>query len=387
MFNVVACGRRFGKTHFVNCELAVQTMLDEAGPFGYFAPTYKLLSESYRDIVRLLKPIIRSANATDKRIELITGGTWEGWTLEDEDAGRSRKYRRIAVDEAGLSKKLGAVWENAIYPTLSDYEGEAWFLGTPKGMNFFHQAFQMGRDPLEKEWASFHAPTSANPYIRATVIERARRQMTDRAFRQEYEAEFLEDAGGVFQGVRECIGSHPQGGAVSFFGLDLARTQDYTVLSGLSDTGIQRHMSRWNGVQWEATVERVGRVVEAHPGAVLVVDSSGVGDPVFELIRKRLPSHRCVSFKFTSESKRQLIENLQLQFERRDITILDDPVQTGELLAYEYDVTAKGTVTMNAPDGMHDDTVIALALAAWEFRPKQTGWATNLDFLKTLVNR
>ena len=345
-------------------------MLDEAGPFGYFAPTYKLLSESYRDIVRLLKPIIRSANATDKRIELITGGTWEGWTLEDEDAGRSRKYRRIAVDEAGLSKKLGTVWENAIYPTLSDYEGEAWFLGTPKGMNFFHQAFQMGRDPLEKEWASFHAPTSANPYIRPTVIERARRQMTDRAFRQEYEAEFLEDAGGVFQGVRECIGSHPQGGAVSFFGLDLARTQDYTVLSGLSDTGIQRHMSRWNGVQWEATVERVGRVVEAHPGAVLVVDSSGVGDPVFELIRKRLSGHRCVSFKFTSESKRQLIENLQLQFERRDITILDDPVQTGELLAYEYDVTAKGTVTMNAPDGMHDDTVIGLALAAWEFRPR-----------------
>ena len=106
---------------------------------------------------------------------------------------------------------------------------------------------------------------------------------------------------------------------------------------------------------------------------MLVVDSTGVGDPVYELIRRRLPNHRVVSFKFTHDSKRQLIENLQLQFERRAISLLNDPVQTGELLAYEYDVTPKGTVTMNAPQGMHDDTVIGLALAAWEFRPMRKG--------------
>jgi len=378
-FNAVACGRRFGKTHLVNCELAVETMVDEAAPFGYFAPTYKLLAQSFRDMVVRLKPVIKSANATDRRIELINGGTWEGWTLEDEDAGRSRKYKRVAIDEAGLCKKLGQIWNDAILPTLSDYSGEAWLLGTPKGMNFFHEAFQRGQDPTQSLWASFHAPTSANPYIRSSFIEIARAQMPERSFRQEYLAEFLEDAGGVFQGVRECIGSHTQGDPCKFFGLDLARTQDYSVLSGLGEDGRQNHLSRWNGIQWEATVERVARVVEQHPGAVLVVDSTGVGDPVYELIRRRLPSHRVVSFKFTHDSKRQLIENLQLQFERRAISLLNDPVQTGELLAYEYDVTAKGTVTMNAPDGMHDDTVIGLALAAWEFRPRQTGFSMDLD--------
>jgi hypothetical protein len=348
-------------------------MVDEAGPFGYFAPTYKLLAQSYRDMVTRLKPVIKSANATDRRIELINGGTWEGWTLEDEDAGRSRKYRRVAIDEAGLSKKLGQIWNDAILPTLSDYSGEAWLLGTPKGMNFFHEAYQRGIDEGQPLWASFYAPTSANPYISKTFIEIAKAQMPERSFRQEYLAEFLEDAGGVFQGIRESIGSHQQGGPCRFFGLDLARTQDYSVLSGLGESGQQNHLSRWNGIQWEATVERVARVVELHPGAVLVVDSTGVGDPVYELIRRRLANHRVVSFKFTHDSKRQLIENLQLQIERRALSLLNDPVQTGELLAYEYDVTAKGTVTMNAPEGMHDDTVIGLALAAWEFRPMRKG--------------
>jgi hypothetical protein len=79
-----------------------------------------------------------------------------------------------------------------------------------------------------------------------------------------------------------------------------------------------------------------------------------------------------LSYKFTHESKRQLIENLQVQIERRSISLFNDPTQTTELLAYEYSVTKGGTVTMNAPEGMHDDTVIGLALAAWEFRPAQS---------------
>lgn len=359
-------------------------------PYGYFTPTYKLLSEVFDEVRQTLLPLVTVGNKSDKVIKLRTGGSIDFWTLDDKNAGRSRKYAEVAIDEAGQVKGLGEIWEKSILPTLTDFNGgTACFAGTPHGMNFFHAVYQMGLDPGKPRWSSWQMPTVTNPLWTPELIEQIRTDgnLPDRAFRQEFLAEFLEDAGGVFQGVRECIGSHPQGGAVSFFGLDLARTQDYTVLSGLSDTGIQRHMSRWNGVQWEATVERVGRVVEAHPGAVLVVDSSGVGDPVFELIRKRLPGHRCVSFKFTSESKRQLIENLQLQFERREITLLDEPVQTGELLAYEYDVTAKGTVTMNAPDGMHDDTVIGLALAAWEFRPRQTGFSTDVTEWRRVLSK
>lgn len=353
-------------------------MLD-GKPWGWFAATYKLLDEAYRETVRALKPVIKSANATDKRIELITGGTLEGWSLQDPNAGRSRKYAGVVIDEAGMVPNLGEIYNEAIRATLADMQGEAWFFGTPKGMNYFHTVYGKGLDPSESLWSSWQMPTLSNPYIRPEELEIARAEMPDRAFRQEFEAEFLEDAGGVFQGVRECIGSHQLGGGASLFGLDLARTQDYTVLTGLSPGGVQTVYDRWNKLPWEATVERVARQVRQHPGATLTVDSTGVGDPVFEMLRTALPGVRLQSYKFTHESKRQLIENLQVQIERRSISLFNDPTQTTELLAYEYAVTKAGTVTMNAPEGMHDDTVIGLALAAWEFRPATPGFSMDLD--------
>src|SRR5262245_55846883 len=87
-YNVAACGRRFGKSTLA-IELLSRPAL-EAQPVGYFAPTYKLLTELWRWLDMTLRPVMRRANATDRRIELITGGVIECWTLEDPNAGRSR---------------------------------------------------------------------------------------------------------------------------------------------------------------------------------------------------------------------------------------------------------------------------------------------------------
>src|SRR3954451_8982125 len=94
-FNVLACGRRFGKTTFGEHRL-LEPLL--AGyPVAWFAPTYKYLSEVWRDFVRLLRPGIRYKNRSEYRIELITNGSIEFWSLQDPDAGRSRKYRRVVI--------------------------------------------------------------------------------------------------------------------------------------------------------------------------------------------------------------------------------------------------------------------------------------------------
>ena len=99
-FNSLACGRRFGKTTYRSNRLTEPAL---AGfPVGYFAPKYKYLAENWRTFKRVLKPIIRHKDETEKRIELITGGVLEFWSLQDPDPGRSRKYKRVAVDEAAM---------------------------------------------------------------------------------------------------------------------------------------------------------------------------------------------------------------------------------------------------------------------------------------------
>ena len=69
-FNVVALGRRTGKTTLAQ-DLIVETVLDDRAPCAYFAPTYKNLAETWRDLVGVLRPIARRVSETDHRIEVL----------------------------------------------------------------------------------------------------------------------------------------------------------------------------------------------------------------------------------------------------------------------------------------------------------------------------
>src|SRR5262249_668850 len=159
-FNVVACGRRFGKS-VSSFELLLGPAL--AGrPVSYMAPTYKMLSEVWREAKRLLKPITARVNSQEKQIELITGGLVEFWSLTDAENIRGRKYARVIVDEAAMVRGLLDVWNLVIRPTLTDYKGDAFFLSTPKARNGFWDLFQRGQDAAQSDWAAFQMPTVTN---------------------------------------------------------------------------------------------------------------------------------------------------------------------------------------------------------------------------------
>lgn len=365
-WNVIACGRRFGKT-ILGTNRLVQTVLD-GQPAGWFAPTYKYLTDVWRDVTRILKPVTRVVSKQELRLELITGGVAEFWSLEDKDAGRGRKYARAIIDEAAKVKDLGEIFNEAIRSTLADLRGDAYFLSTPKGMNFFWQCYVRGEDPNEPDWVSWHKPTASNPYIDPAEIEAFRLGAPDRAYRQEMLAEFLEDAGGVFRCVREAIdlgrthGDDPRPGDYYSVGVDLARVEDFTVIAVLDGNGRQAYHERFNLISWERQIEAIQRVAARYPGRV-VIDSTGVGDPICESLRRI--GVDLVTYQFTNQSKQVAIDRLALLFEQGKLRLMDIATQTNELLAFEYELTPSRNVRMAAPEGMHDDCVIALSLAAW----------------------
>lgn len=365
-WNVIACGRRFGKT-ILGTNRLIQTILD-GHPAGWFAPTYKYLTDVWRDVTRILKPVTRVISKQELRLELITGGVAEFWSLEDKDAGKSRKYARAIIDEAAMVKDLGEIFNEAIRPTLSDLRGDAYFLSTPKGMNFFWQCFARGSDVNESEWTAWCKPTLSNPYIHPDEIEAARRQLPDRVFRQEYLAEFIEDAGGVFRRVREAVDigrtnyDGPRPGDYYSIGVDLARVEDFTVITVLDGNGRQAYHERFNLISWERQIDAIKKVAAKYPGRV-VIDSTGVGDPICEALRRS--GVDLVTYHFTNQSKEVAIDRLALLLEQGRLRLMDLSTQTNELLAFEYELTPSRNVRMAAPEGMHDDCVIALSLAAW----------------------
>ena len=192
-FNVIACGRRWGKTQF-QIVRAIKCALD-GKYYGWFAPEYKHLMEPFQEIKQLCAPAITRANTTDKVIEFVTGGRIEFWSCDDKNAGRGRKYHEVGIDEAGFIEDLGSIWRRAIRPTLSDYRGKGNFYGTPMGKNWFFTAWSIGENPEHPDWAAFRRPTLNNPYIPPEEIDEARNDplMDDATFRQEYEAEFVDN--------------------------------------------------------------------------------------------------------------------------------------------------------------------------------------------------
>jgi hypothetical protein len=137
--------------------------------------------------------------------------------------------------------------------------------------------------------------------------------------------------------------------------VDLAKSQDWTVAVGLDANGSVVALERWQG-QWAETRQRLAQLIGDTPA---LIDSTGVGDPIVEDLQRELP---CVEgFKFTSGSKQQLMEGLAAWIQQGRVRITDGWLRS-ELEAFGYEHTRTG-VRYEAPAGMHDDGVCALALA------------------------
>ena len=349
-FNVANCGRRFGKS-MLSVNLLSETAID-GYPAGYFAPTYKLLEGTYRECLSALEPII-SRKHDNQFIELKTGGSIEFWSLDNPQAGRSRKYKTVIIDEAAFVKNLWEAWTKAIRATLTDLKGDAWFLSTPKGKNDFYKLFQRGVSG-DVNWKSWQMTTYDNPYIDPAEIDDAKRDLPEIAFNQEYLAEFADNAANPFglNFIQQC--TYPMSTLPPVcFGIDLAKSYDWTVIIGLDVNGSVCHFDRFQK-DWKQTITHINNL----PVVPISIDTTGVGDPVAEMVDKR---YYLDMFKFSNTSKQQLMESLAIAIQQRKINFPEGLI-TDELGNFEYEYT-KGGVKYSAPTGLHDDCVCALALA------------------------
>ncbi len=367
-FNVLSVGRRAGKTYL--CQDLAEGPALEGLPVAWYSPTYKDMLEVWRDVKHRLYPVTERVSVQDRRLELDSGGVIEFWSLDNRDAGRGRKYARAIIDEAAMIPRLMEVFSLVIRPTLIDYTGDAWFPSTPRGLNDFWNMYRMGQDPTEAEWYCYSAPSSVNPKLPAGELEAARRTMTDLRYRQEILAEFVDMVGAVFRNVDECATATvegPQEGRRYIAGCDLAISGDYTVVTVLDVTDpaapCQVFLDRWTGIPWQQQLDRIVGVCDAYNVDLIEVDRTGMGDMPYDELCARMPRRQVWGVAFNAGNKQGMVQGLALSLERGTLRILPDPVQVGELKAYEADRRPSGAFTYSAPDGQHDDTVSALMLA------------------------
>ena len=363
-FNVVCCGRRWGKT-VLGMDRLIQAAL-EGKPVAWFAPNYRLQSDVWRELQIILQPILARPNQQERRLELHGGGVIEMWSLDSPDSGRGRAYAVVVIDECALVPNLEQAWQQTIRPMLTDYIGQAWFLSTPKGMNYFKTLFNRGQDSERADWAAWQMPTSENRYLDPREIASAQLDLTDSAFNQEYLALFVNWEGSVFRRVGEAataaVRTNPEAGHHYVIGCDWGRSDDFTVFIVLDVTAKSIvALDRSNRVDYSLQCERLKALSERWQPQQIIAEQNSIGQPVIEqLTREGLRIH---PFTTTNTSKTRAIEALALAFERGDIRIPNDPVLVSELVAYQAERLPSGLMRYGAPAGQHDDTVMALAMA------------------------
>ncbi len=365
-FKVLACGRRWGKSRLASA-LATEAALQK-GSVWIITPSYSTGDPMFNDVRRLAAQIPGATiNRSDRRIDYPSGGIVQVRSGDQPELLRGSSLDLAIFDEAAHAVKLQELWVEIIRPALADRKGRALFLSSPAGRNYFWQLFQLGQDATQTDWQSWQLPTSTNPHIDKAEIENAKRSMTERAFLQEFEAEFT-DSSGVFRHVRECATAQPQPGPVVgheyFMGLDWGRSNDYTAISIFGATSKRQvYQDRFTGLPFDTQLARVRATIEHWKPAQTTVELNSIGTPLFEQLQKMNLPTRLFGFTTGNANKGQLVDALALALERKTITLLDNPVLIADLQAFTAETLPSGLIRYGAPSGQHDDTVIALLLA------------------------
>lgn len=350
-FKVLMCGRRFGKSLISQSESIDKSIGRKH--IAYVTPTYQLGKVFFKEIVRQVPESIIKKNESDLLIETITGGSVRFFTGEKLDAMRGLKFHGAIIDEASYIPNLEEGWNGSIRPTLTDYKGWAMFLSTPKGRNFFYSLFMRSG---EKDWESFKYTTYDNPHIDPEEIDAAKIHLPRPVFEQEYMANPMENAANPF-GI-EHIGACTKPLSTlppEYYGIDLAKSVDWTVIIGLDRNGDVSYYKRFQK-DWKQTKEEILTIDRSKP---VVIDSTGVGDAITEELQYHFNS--MFGFKYTSLTKQQLMESLAAAIHKKEIGFPEGTIKD-ELEIFEYQYKPTG-VRYSAPDGFHDDCVNALALA------------------------
>lgn len=193
---ILNCSRQSGKS-FISSVLGLHTAIYQAGSLVLLlSPSQRQSGELFRKVLslyrRIEKDIPREAESA-LRLELRNGSRIVSLPGKDETIRGYSGAALIVVDEAA---RVPDGLYTAVRPMLAVSGGKLMLLSTPFGQQgSFHDIWMNGD---EKLWLKVRVPASDCPRISEAFLARERSEMSDWAYRQEYECEFCADEYAVF---------------------------------------------------------------------------------------------------------------------------------------------------------------------------------------------
>jgi len=375
-YNFLPCGSKAGKTFGIT-EWICHTAWTRPGiTITYSSPYRNQNDHSFRLARNFLPSRYTHAPRSEYRIELKTNGSVIKYLPGDRDpeAIEGAANDIVILDEAS---KLKEEVFDAARTTITQTKGIIVCISTPRGQNswFYHEWMKCQRG--EPGYWGVNLPSFVNPYIDVDMVLQQKNSMPYDVYRQYILAEFLEGSGttvfrhvaAAFTTVVDWDWRQPRTGRQYVVACDLARLNDYSVITVVDFTDPGHFLlvdyQRFPHEDWEIQKQRVIATHERWNYAPVIVDATGVGQPVAEDIRQRgVPVEELI---FNHQRKAMVIQRLQMAFEQQQVTMplipeLESTIKY-ELEAYEHTLTPSGYIGYSAPRGSYDDSVMSLAMA------------------------
>ncbi len=423
----IIASRGWGKTLFFCTTILIPFLEDGANKVLWVAPTFSTAMAPIEDVFK------GTDEVTGKRwipqfdndgnqvwefkttmsgpvLNWFTGASVSFKSADSPDSIVSRGYNMIIIDEAAMIDER--VFTQQILGTARKKGIKIYIISSPRGKKHWtYKYFLRGQDPADTQYLSFQQPYTKNPYFNPTLAKLIK-DLPEWLYRQEYLAEFIDDGDSVIRGLESIL----FGAEIAFptsqqewelpitditlktlsgdiirkaaerkfvVSLDLAKQLDFTVLNAMDcETGQVVYYKRINKTDYREILQMSSNVCAKYNQADLIFDSTGVGQGLADVLNNY--NVVAIPFQFTNESKVDLINKLIVSIEHQEISIPNIVTLKNELAAFTYSLTRTGKISYNAPSGMHDDTVIALALA--NFYRKDNSFTDEVGVIEEIID-
>lgn len=357
------------------------------------SPTLKQAKAIYKTIMDAIEgtAVVKNSNATDLSIRLINGSTIDFKSAEQREALRGYTADFLCIDECCFIPDEVFF---TILPWVDAKKAPIVMTSTPfvkEGFFWKYYNFGLTRKHHTKtvDWCDEKFKEDIEKILPPEKLEEYRQFLPSKQFRSEYLGEWLDDDGTVFTGFRDCVAETSISPTDRLWvGIDWSNQtdNDATAVSVINQDGKQVGLWYWENLTPLGQIDKVYEVLKPIEKQIVLIEPelNSIGTPYTDLLKERLQvstRHKVKGFNTTNKSKGEIVTNLTVAFENKEIGILGDARQLRELGVYcaEYNPTTKN-VSYNAPQGLHDDTVLALMLSYDAFKNNKSSGVYSMVF-------
>lgn len=363
-YYVLDIGRQFGKSLLATNQClrwGLNKKIFGVVDIAWVSPIYNQANKVYESIVKAFAHapfIFKKKDAQKLKIEFYNGSTIQFFSAERYDNIRGFTFDYLVIDEFAFIDEQA--WTEVLRATVLVKGKKVLLISTPKGKNHFFSLFNL--DGVNPQYKSFRMTSYDNPKINPQEIDDAKATLPEHVFRQEYLAEFIDGGAALFTGL---IFQDSQPSENNFAGIDVGRADDYTVLTIYNDEGKMFYCERWRQMEWAAIVKNIRDALIDNKVREADIEVNSIGDAIYDMLKAELSitSVAINPFVTTSKSKQDIVEQLMVANQNKEISVVPKDWLKKEFEMFTYDYNPKTrTIKYSAPNGFHDDGVMSSAI-------------------------